>query len=457
VSLFKELPYTLRHSPHGEKIIAVLEAALQAVEPGAAITRYVKRRGQRLEVGRHDYDLEQFERIYMIGAGKAGAPMAGALARILGDRLSAGTVIVKDGHSASTERSLPPTIQLLEAAHPLPDERGVQATQQIIELLAKAGLRDLVFCLISGGGSALLTAPEPGISLADLQNLTSLLLANGATITEINTLRKHLDRVKGGRLARLAQPAQLVTLVLSDVVGSPLQVIASGPCVPDPSTFQDAWQILARYNLLDQTPAPVVQHLEYGLHGYIPETPKPDDELFDRVHNLLVAGNLQAAEAACQKALTLGFNPLLLTTYLEGEARQAGGFMASIARQAAESDYPARRPACIVAGGETTVTVRGSGKGGRNLEAALGALVGMAGLKDALLITLATDGADGPTDAAGAVISGQSLGRALQQGMSPEDYLTRNDSYTFFARLEDLLITGPTFTNVNDLAFIFTY
>lgn len=448
-------PYTLRRAQHADRVVAVLQAALDAAEPGAAVAQYVQRQGQRVMVGEQLYDLEQFERVFVVGAGKAGAPMAGAMHQILGDRIVAGVVVVKEGYTGAPQAASRSNVKIAEAGHPVPDARGVRATRQVIELLDQAGGRDLVFCLISGGGSATLTAPVAGTALDDLQALTALLLASGASIVEINTLRKHLDQVKGGQLARLTQPARLVTLVLSDVVGSPLEVIASGPTVPDPTTFQDAWDILARYDLLLRAPAPIVQHLERGRAGQIPDTPKPGDALFAGVQTVIIGSNLQAAQAACQRARDLGLHALLLTTYLEGEARQAGQFLAAIARQTAETGQPAHHPACIIAGGETTVTLRGDGAGGRNQEVALGALAGLAGLQDVLLVTLATDGGDGPTDAAGAFVDGQSLQRALQSGMLPEDYLARNDAYHFFANLEDLLITGPTQTNVNDLTFIF--
>ncbi len=354
----------------------------------------------------------------MVGAGKAGARMAQAVADLLGDRLYGGLVIVKDGYTDGL-RAVGP-IELAEASHPLPDERGTSATRRLVEILQDAQAGDLVICLISGGGSALMIAPAPGISLADLQALTSALLACGATIDEINTLRKHLDIVKGGGLARLAAPANLLALILSDVVGDPLDVIASGPTVPDHSTFTQAWQSLERYGLSEQVPAAVIEHLKQGLHGELPETPKAGDPVFSSVQNVIIGNNFQAAQAALAQARQAGFNTLLLTSYLQGEARQAGQFLAAIARQVAASGEPIGRPACIIAGGETTVTLRGKGKGGRNQELALGAVKGLAGLKDVALVSLATDGGDGPTDAAGAVVTGQTLERARRAGLDPD-------------------------------------
>lgn len=413
----------------------------------------MRRNENLLTIGEHSCDLDTFDRVFLVGAGKAGAPMARAAAAVLGDRLTAGLVIIKEGHREAEAAS--PVCEIVEAGHPLPDQRGVQATQRIAALLDRVGERDLVITLISGGGSALLTLPVPGVSLADLQQLTSALLACGATIHELNTLRKHLDQLKGGGMARRAVPATLVTLILSDVVGNPLDIIASGPTVPDSSTFSDAWALLERYALLDTIPESIRAHLQLGIAGRIAETPRADDRCFDRVSNLLVGSNQQAAEAAMRMAQQAGFNTMLLTTQLQGEAREVGRVVAAIGRQLATSNTPLSRPACIIAGGETTVTLRGAGKGGRNQELALAAVAGLAGLPNITLITLATDGGDGPTDAAGAVVTGATWQRAQARGLDPADYLARNDAYHFFAALGDLVKTGPTRTNVNDLLFLF--
>jgi hydroxypyruvate reductase len=425
--------------------------------------RFVQRDGDSILIDQEKYDLKNFRHVWLVGAGKAGASMACAAVDLLEDRLSGGVVIVKEGYKDPSGfinlkglRNLS-GLQILEASHPLPDGRGVAATRAIVALLEARQPDDLVICLISGGGSALLTAPSPGVSLEDLQTLTRLLLACGASIDEINTLRKHLDQVKGGQLARLTFPARLATLILSDVVGSPLDVIASGPAVPDPTTFEDAYTVLSRYALLEKTPASILHHLECGRSGEIPETPKPGDPIFSTVQHVVIGSNHQAAEAAIKQAHQEGFNPLLLTTYLQGEARQAGRTLGAVARQVNATGQPVRRPACIVAGGETTVTLRGDGLGGRNLELALGAVVELDGLPDSALVTLATDGGDGPTDAAGAVVTGETMLRALRLGIHPADYLNRNDSYHFFEALGDLVITGPTGTNVNDLAFLFAF
>ncbi len=442
---------TLRNFPAGERVRRILQAALDAVEPGAAVRRALRREGDTLLAGERAWDLRAIRRVYLVAAGKASIPMAQAAAALLGERLYAGAVITRRGQALPDV--LPEPLRLFEASHPVPAADGVRATRQVQALLSGTQPDDLVLALISGGGSALMTVPAPGITLDDLQALTRALLASGADIRAINTLRKHLDEVKGGGLARWAAPAPVLTLVLSDVVGSPLDVIASGPTVPDESTFADALDIARRYDLA--LPEAVRRRLERGLRGEIPETPKAGDALFAQAYTLVVADNPLAAQAAREQAAREGFRTLLLTTSLQGEARQAGRFLAAIVREVRSSGNPLSPPACLIAGGETTVTLRGAGLGGRNQEAALGAVRDLHGLPDVLLVTLATDGSDGPTDAAGAMADGATLQRAAALGLSPDDFLRRNDSYHFFAALDDLLKTGPTQTNVNDLAFLF--
>ena len=448
--------HSLFASTHGAAIRRVLAAAIQAVDPHTAVLSRLKVDGDLLVAGGQPYDLSSVRRIVVAGAGKAGAPMARAVSELLGERISAGLVIVKDGHAGAAPRSARyaryARIEIHEAAHPVPDMRGVQATRRLSALLDGLTRDDLLICLISGGGSALLTAPDEDISLPDLQALTGLLLACGADINEINCLRKHLDQVKGGGLARRAAPARVLTLILSDVMGNPLDGIASGPCVPDPSTYPQALALLEKYSLLDKVPAAIRAHLQKGQRGELPETPKPGDLLFARVQNLVIADNARAAQAALAQARAEGWQTHLLPTPLQGEARDVGEMLAGIARQAAARGA---RPLSLLAGGETTVTLRGGGLGGRNQELALAAVPALAGLPDVTLVTLATDGGDGPTDAAGAVVTGQSLARAASAGLSVPRFLENNDAYHFFQPLGDLLLPGPTLTNVNDLAFIF--
>jgi hydroxypyruvate reductase len=452
--------YTLDRHSHGDTIARILSAALVAVAPEITIKKHIRRAGSILTVSGHDYDLESYRRVFLIGAGKAGQPMAVAVSDLLKDYLIRGVVIVKEGHtnfqSLENRRAIR-GITIYEAGHPVPDERGVHATQQIINILSDTQCDDLIICLISGGGSALMLSPVPGVSLGDLQGLTSQLLACGANINEINSLRKHLDRVKGGGLAQMAAPAQVVTLILSDVVNDPLDVIASGPTVPDTTTFSDAYQILERYKIMDDIPDSIIHYLKRGKRGEIEETPKPGDPIFEQVQNAIIGSNILAAKAARHQAVGEGLNTLLLTTSLQGEARQIGPIMAAIGRQITKTGDPVQRPACIICGGETTVTLRGKGKGGRNQELALSAVADLAGLSNVFLVTLATDGGDGPTDAAGAVVTGETLSRARSLGLDPFDFLGRNDAYNLFDPLADLLKPGPTMTNVNDLTFLFVF
>ncbi len=445
------LTATLRRSPYGQALASVMAAALTAADPAVATQASLQRDGDWLIVAGRRYDLRAFERVWLVGAGKAGAAMATAAVNALADRLSGGVVVVKDDGAIVPDV---PGVTLLRAAHPTPDQRSVAAGEQIAALLAQAGARDLVIGLISGGGSALLNLPVPGVTLADLQSLTAALLACGAPIGAINTLRKHLDQLKGGGMARLAAPATLITLILSDVVGSPLDVIASGPTVADPTTFADALALLDHYGLRAGCPAAIIEYLNAGARGERPETVKPGDPALAAVHNVVIGSNAQAAQAALSAARAAGFNALLLTTYLEGEAREVGRVLAGIAREIATTGQPLSPPACLIAGGETTVTLRGTGRGGRNQELALSAALALAGLDEAVLVALATDGGDGPTDAAGAVATGDTVARARARGLDPLDHLQRNDAYPFFAALDDLLLPGPTGTNVNDLVFL---
>jgi len=431
----------------------IMRVALDAVEPGAAVRKHLRRVGDRLVVsGEQPYALDEFDRVLVVGAGKAGAPMAAAVAGILGERLSGGVVVVKHGH-ALDDPSMAGPIEIVEAGHPIPDRAGLCGARRIIDLLRDTAERDLIVCLLSGGGSALMTLPVYGISLADSQALTEVLLGSGATINEVNTVRKHISQLKGGQLARLASPAIVVSLVLSDVVGDPLDVIASGPTVPDPTTFSDAWAVLARYGVVDDVPPSIVGHLTAGLHGVVADTPKPGDPLFDRVHNVVVGSNRLAARAAAAEAERLGFATALLTTFLEGEAREVGKVVASLVKGLASGEMMhLARPACLIAGGETTVTLSGKGgQGGRNQEMALAAALALNGWKGVLIACLATDGSDGPTDAAGAFADGATVARAAELGVDAQLFLARHDAYRFFKQVGDLIVTGPTRTNVNDL------
>ena len=424
----------------------IFKAGLEAVDPEEAILRHVAREDETLWVDGRHFDLKNYDRIFIIGAGKAVAPMAKALEDLLAERICAGLVVVKEGHGLPLKH-----VQIWEGGHPVPDDRGVEGTQKILSIAENAGERDLVICLISGGGSALLVAPAEGVSLKHKQAATKRLLACGATIQELNTIRKHLSRSKGGRLAHLAYPATILSLILSDVVGDDLDVIGSGPTVPDSSTFQQSEQILRGYGIWDQVPIPIQNYLARGARGEIEDTPKAGAPAFRRCSTVLVGTNLQAMLAAGKKAEQHGYQPLILSTKVEGEAREVAKVHMAIAREVISSANPIAPPACLLFGGETTVTLHGDGKGGRNQEYALSAAMALDGQDHILALAGGTDGTDGPTDAAGAVADGATMSRARAKGLSPRDYLRRNDSYNFFKNLDDLLITGPTRTNVMDL------
>lgn len=428
--------------------LAVLTAALEAADPAQAIRRVMRREGNTLWADGEMYDLANYKRLFVIGGGKAGATMAGAVEEILGDRITAGWVNVKYGYTAPTK-----IIKIHEAGHPVPDAASVIGTQAMLDLLGNINADDLVLGLISGGGSALMTLPVEGVTLEDIRTLTGALLRSGAPIQAINTIRKHLSQVKGGQLARLAFPAKMITLILSDVVGSPLDVIASGPTVPDPTTFADALAIIEQYGIAQEVPESIREHLARGVS----ETPKAGDPVFEHVQCVIVADNARAAQAAVEKAESLGFHTLLLSTYVEGEAREVANVLAALAKEIAAHGRPVPRPACLILGGEATVTVKGAGKGGRNQELALAAALAIQGMDSVMIGSLATDGSDGPTDAAGGLVDGSTVARGEALGLSALAALQHNDAYPYLDRVGDLLVTGPTNTNVNDLMAVFVF
>jgi len=428
--------------------MGIFQAGLRAADPFSAILRHVKFAGQQLQAGEKRYDLTRVSAIYAIGAGKASARMAQAMEQILGGRLS-GVVNVKYGHAVPLK-----AVKVNEAGHPLPDEAGVRGTREILRLLEHCDERSLVLFLISGGGSALLPCPAEGLTLDDKQRTTQALLDCGATIQEINAVRKHISRVKGGRLAKAAYPATVVSLILSDVVGDSLDSIASGPTVPDSSKFADCLRVIDRYRLHEMLPPAVRSYLQRGAEGELEETPKPNDPIFHRVQNLIVGSNRLALSAAKEKAEELGYRALILSSLIQGDTREAAGVHAAIGKEVVETGNPVPRPACIISGGETTVTIRGGGLGGRNQEFALAAALGIAGSEGIVVLSGGTDGTDGPTDAAGAMADGTTVQRAKDKGLDPERHLETNDSYHFFRSLDDLLVTGPTFTNVMDLRLV---
>lgn len=423
----------------------LVRAALAAADPKLALRRAVKRVGAVVQVGTQRYDLRAYERVVAIGAGKASAQMAMALERCLGGRLEGGLVVVKNGYAALTK-----TIAVLEAGHPVPDRAGQRGAARLMALVNNLSERDLVFVLLSGGASSLLSAPAAGLTLADLQRTTSLLLACGASIQEINTVRKHLSALQGGRLAA-ATKARVVSLILSDVLGDDLGAIGSGPTAPDATTYEDASEILRRHKIYRSVPAEVRKHLQAGCRGERDETPKPGAALFRRVQNQIIGNNEEAVRAVAQAARQAGFHTLILTTRLTGEAREAAKLFGAIAKEIAATGRPVRRPASVIAGGELTVTHKGTGRGGRAQEFSLAAAMEIDGLPNVWIAAFGTDGTDGPTDAAGACVDGFTSARATRLGVDPAAMLTRNDSYGFFKKVGGHLRTGPTGTNVNDL------
>jgi hydroxypyruvate reductase len=442
---------------------AIFRAALERVNPLAMIERMLEVDRNELRAStEHEtvtYDLAFHDRIIVTGMGKATARMALGLENVLGDRIALGLISVKPGHVERHRK-----IRALEAGHPVPDAGSLRAAEEILALVKGLGERALVITLISGGGSALLCAPATGadgkalLTLEEKQEVTRALLACGATIQEMNCVRKHLSRIKGGRLAKATQPACSLNLLLSDVVGDELDVIASGPTVPDPTTFADALAVLERHELSGRVPRAALRALEDGAAGRVEETPKPGDAAFLRCTNLLIGTNSQALLAAERKARELGYSPLVLTSRLTGEAREVAQVLFGIGKDIATRGFPLRPPACLIAGGETTVTLRGAGKGGRNQELALAFLAAMGrsptGCGDLALLAASTDGNDGPTDAAGAFASADLLARSRARGLVPEAFLAQNDSYRFLEAIGALLKTGPTNTNVADIAVL---
>jgi glycerate 2-kinase len=423
--------------------LRIFHAALEAAEPARAVLRHVGIHQNTLIAGGSRYRLNSFRNIYVIGAGKASAPMAVAVERLLGAQITGGLINAPD--AVKLRR-----VEINSCGHPVPDRRGVAGARRIAQIASEAGACDLILCLISGGASALLPLPAPPITLAEKQSTTRLLLHCGANIHELNCVRKHISRIKGGQLARLAYPATLLTLILSDVIGDDLDVIGSGPTVPDPTTFGDAQAIFEKYRIWNKLPRAVQERVASAAE----ETPKPGDKIFRNAHNVIVGSNALAVDAAASEARRLGFHTLVLSTFLEGEAREAAKLHASIAKEIRASGRPVKPPACVITGGETTVTVRGKGLGGRNQEFALAAAIAIADLRETVILSGGTDGIDGPTSAAGAIADGTTLNRAKALGLDAAAFLANNDSYRFFEATGDLIKTGPTGTNVADLQVI---
>lgn len=434
--------------PSAYELNDIFHAALGAADPYECVTQHINHISRTFSDG-------DFKRLFLVSFGKAAYLMASAACDHMPQAISHGIVITKYGHTQ--EAALSPMVEVFEAGHPVPDKNGLAATRKVTNLLNNADEQTLVLFLISGGGSALFVDPAPPVTLAEKQEVTSLLLKAGADIEELNAVRKHISLVKGGRLAELAYPARVISLILSDVIGDRLDVIASGPTAPDDSTFSQALEVVGKYGLLGSVPTSVKSLLDSGASDKQPETPKLGNPIFDHVENIIVGSNGKATEAARQKAVEMGFDATILSSELQGEARLIGKELATKAMEIVKS-RPASprhdRPVCLICGGETTVTVSGSGKGGRNTELALAFALEVEGIPGITFLSAGTDGTDGPTDAAGAFADGETTGHARRAGHDPETYLANNDSYNFFREAGGLFITGPTGTNVMDLQII---
>jgi glycerate 2-kinase len=432
----------------------IFRSSLEPVDPYRAVKGFLQLDKDRLTLGSGEdagvnLDLGRYDRVLLVGGGKATAPMARALEEVLGQRISVGLINVKYGFTVPLQIT-----EVIEAGHPLPDRNGEEGTRRILALLRSAGEKDLIFSLISGGGSALLPQPAGEISLEEKQSVTRSLLACGASIDEINAVRKHISSSKGGQMARAAFPATTVNLMLSDVVGDKTDVIASGPFVPDTSTFEDVWKIFAKYDLRD-IPQSVERHLASGRAGQIAETPKEGEPIFRKVFNFVVGSNILALEAAGLRAERLGYRVLILSSMVEGETKEVARVHTAIAKEALKTGNPLPPPVCVISGGETTVTIRGEGLGGRNQEFCLAAALELKGLSSRVVVLSGgTDGNDGPTDAAGGIVDPRTIARGIEKGLDASLCLRNNDSYHFLEKTGDLLITGPTNTNVMDVRIL---
>ncbi len=430
---------------------SIIRSALDAVNPKRTVKNSLKVSEGRLVIKGKNFKFSEINNIFVVGGGKASGFMAEAIEELLGDRIKKGVVNVLKGTKKKFKTR---KIELFEASHPIPDEDSVEGTKKIIKIAEDASEGDLVIALISGGGSALMTYPVPEVGLEDLKKTTSLIMKSGATINELNAVRKHLSLIKGGQLSKAAYPAKILSLIISDVVGDPLDVIASGPTSPDTSTFSDAREVLVSRGLWKAAPQSVRDRIEEGIEGKVPETPKPGDKIFRQTTNVIIANNDLALEAAERKAKELGYNTLIASTFLEGEARHVGTVIGSIALEIKKKNRPLKKPAAVFFGGETTVTVKGKGTGGRNQELVLSAALKISGERNLIVASIGTDGVDGNSDAAGALAGGETIKDAIGKKLNPLAYLDNNDTYTFFKKLGSLIVTGPTGTNVNDLTLI---
>ncbi len=422
--------------------LEIVECGIEAANPYSSVVKTLSTIFKQKKI---------HKTIVVVGFGKASYQMALACENVLNKVIKAGAVIVPKGSIKDCRLK---KIKILEGTHPIPTELNVNSAKELLSLTESLNSNDLVLCLISGGGSALFTYPAKGVTLRDEQEMTKLMLAEGLTIQEINCIRKHISDVKGGQFARHIYPAKVISLVLSDVVGDELSSIASGPTSPDPYTFEDVYSLFEKYHILEKVPENILNRIKQGVDGKIPDTPKRDDRIFSKVTNIVVANNTKALQAMANKAKSLGLKTMILTSYLEGEAKEVGKVIGSIGKQILNQNVPLRPPCIIFLGGETTVTLRGNGRGGRNQEMALSFALAIKGLPHIRFVSIGSDGIDGNSDAAGAIVEGCTIEKALGRGLDPLKFLENNDSYTFLKQLGCLIMTGPTGTNVNDLTFL---
>jgi glycerate-2-kinase len=431
-----------------EIILEVIEKTLTDIDPKKIINSQIFLKNNTLQIKKEKINLNNFENIILIGGGKATGSMTEAISDIIKDKIVDGLIIVPKG--TSTKYNIK-NVKIQESSHPIPDEMSVDGANKLLSLASRAGKNDLVICLISGGGSSLMALPKEGITLKDKKKLNNLLLKSGASINEINTVRKHISGFKGGQLAKKIYPATMINLFLSDVIGDRLESIASGPTVPDPTTYQESKNILNRYNLWEISPKSIRTIISKGINGFINDTPKKNEKYFKKSHNIVIGNNYLACKSAINTLHEMGLNTALLSSSIEGEAREVGLMLGSIARETATSRSSLRPPIGIVTGGETTVKVIGNGKGGRNQELSLSAANKISKIKGISIASFSTDGIDGPTDAAGAIIDSGTIARSQKLKLNYKEYLKNNNTYTFFSLIGDLILTGYTGTNINDI------
>ena len=445
---------TDRQGKLGKNACKIMASAINAVDPYVCIENHVKYNGQTLDLDGNRIFTKDIDRIFVLGLGKASVPMGISIIDAIGEMIDFAAVVTKSP-AFQKFNGYEEKLKVFLGGHPVPTEASIKATKSILRILPELTSKDLVIVLISGGGSALFTSPVNGVSLDDIQKMTEILLKSGAEIKEINTIRKHLDEVKGGRLALRLHPAKIFTLILSDVVGDRLDMIASGPTVPDPTYYKDALEIITRYHLEEKIPHSIISYLEDGNKGKYPETLKSENNKEISVKNILVGSNYQSAKVGFQKARSMGYRSLIISTHLTGDTHHVANFLSGIIKSTISHSTPLKRPACLILGGETTVKVTGSGRGGRNQDLALRMVETLSGIPGILFISLASDGEDGPTDAAGAVIDDLVFTEDINKEASEvTSFIKNNNSYEYLDQKGALIKTGSTGTNVNDLIII---